>query len=107
LGIFSTALMMASGQISANPEDGRTRQGFVGWLLGRVRQRSEVRRRLVLVERISLAPRQTVCLLEVDDQKLLIATAQDSSPSLCLLSSNLGQTGGRLRHHVPFEGFIE
>ena len=61
----------------------------------------------MLVERINLAPRQAVSLVEVDGQQILIATAQEGSPSFCHLNSRLGRVRETLINEVPFEGTIE
>lgn len=107
MGVFANALTIAAGQIrsDAGSDDG-ARHGLAGWLLERVRHRSKTRPRLALVERISLAPRQAVSLLEVDGQKLLIATAQECSPSFCLLNSSVRRVRRKGRSEIPFEGII-
>lgn len=107
MGVFANALTIAAGQIrsEAGPGDG-ARHGLAGWLLERIGHSSKTRPRLALVERISLAPRQTVSLLEVDGQKLLIATAPESSPSFCLLNPSMQGARRRLRGEIPIEGIV-
>lgn len=55
--------------------------GLAGWLLERWHQRTLGRPRLALVERISLAPRQQLALVEADGRRILVATSPEGSPS--------------------------
>lgn len=63
--------------------------GLAGWLLRRLRVgfggklgRSARRvPRLTLVERISLAPRQQLALVEAEGRRLLVATSPDGAPT--------------------------
>ena len=105
MGLFANALSVAAGQLRTDRErDGKTRHPLAGWLLERVRHRAKSQPRLMLVERISLAPRQTVSLVEVDGQRILVATAQEGSPSFCHLNSGVSR---RPVDEIPFEGTIE
>lgn len=58
---------------------------WVTLLLGQVRQRlsraDSSRPRLALLERISLAPRQSLALIEAEGRLLLIATSADGGPA--------------------------
>ena len=72
---------------SRKPNDGKVPpQGLAAWLLTRVRCQAGPQPRLALVERISLAPRQTVALVEAEGQRFLIATSADGSPAFHALS---------------------
>ena len=57
--------------------------GWTGWLLGRVLGglRGQPRRepRLALVERIALAPRQSLALIEAEGRRILVATSADGA----------------------------
>ncbi|HVU47637.1 MAG TPA: flagellar biosynthetic protein FliO [Terracidiphilus sp.] len=57
--------------------------GLTGWLIARVlgRLRSDRRAapRLALVERIALAPRQSVALIEAEGRRILVATSADGA----------------------------
>lgn len=57
--------------------------GLAGWLLARIgRQRTErVRPRLALVDRITLAPRQTLALVEAEGRRFLVATSAEGGPA--------------------------
>ena len=63
-------------------------QGLAGWLLGRLRassQRSQPR--LALLERITLAPRQSLALVEVEGRRLLVATSPEGAPAFYSLDA--------------------
>ncbi len=59
--------------------------GWAGWLLGRWRRSQGAAPRLKLVDRITLAPRQTLCLLEADGRRVLLATSADGAPAFFAL----------------------
>jgi flagellar biogenesis protein FliO len=62
------------------------------WLVGRLRPRATMPPRLALVERINLAPRQTVALIEADGQRLLVATSGEGAPSFYPLNAAAGRS---------------
>jgi hypothetical protein len=55
--------------------------GLVGWLLARLRSGGRPRPRLELVERIALAPRQSLSLIEAEGRRFLVATSAEGSPA--------------------------
>lgn len=56
--------------------------GWAGWLLKRLRHaRTGRQARLELVERIQLAPRQSLALVEADGQRFLVASSAEGSPA--------------------------
>ena len=58
--------------------------GWVGWLMARLRrQRAEPR--LTLVERITLAPRQSLALVEAEGRRLLVAISAEGGPAFYAL----------------------
>lgn len=65
------------------------RAGLGAWLLERLRQRWQGGRsaepRLALLERIALAPRQSVALIEVEGRRFLVATSGEGSPAFLAL----------------------
>lgn len=85
------------------PEAGKqegTAASAAGWavcLLERMRGRQRPKPRLTLVERISLAPRQSLALVEVDGRRLLVATAAEGAPAFYSLHAQEGAEGGVLR----------
>ncbi len=55
--------------------------GLGAWLIQWARRRQPQRAHLVLVERITLAPRQMLSLVEVEGRRILVATAAEGAPS--------------------------
>jgi flagellar biogenesis protein FliO len=59
--------------------------GIAGWLLNRMRGRlwgiDRKRARLELLERIALAPRQSLALIEAEGRRILVATSAEGSPA--------------------------
>jgi flagellar biogenesis protein FliO len=63
--------------------------GLAGWLLSRLKQRRRrVRARLALIERISLAPRQSLALIEAEGRRFLVATSADGGQAFYPLRSS-------------------
>jgi flagellar biogenesis protein FliO len=56
-------------------------EGWAGWLLKKVRGAQRRRARLELLERITLAPRQSLVLVEADGRRFLVASSTEGSPS--------------------------
>ncbi len=59
--------------------------GLAGWLLGRFTGGVRRRPRLELVERIALAPKQSLALVEAEGRRFLIATSPEGSPAFYAL----------------------
>ena len=59
--------------------------GLAGWLLERWRGRRRTEPRLALVERITLAPRQTLALVEAEGRRILVATSAEGGPAFYAL----------------------
>ena len=61
------------------------RGGFAGWIVNRIQSgapgRNRNRARLALVERIALAPRQSLVLVEAEGRKILVATSPEGAPA--------------------------
>jgi hypothetical protein len=55
--------------------------GLAGWLLGRMRIAQRATPRLAMLERITLAPRQSLALVEVEGRRLLVATSPEGAPA--------------------------
>jgi hypothetical protein len=55
--------------------------GWAGWLLARWNGRRRVEPRLALVERITLAPRQSLALIEAEGRRILVATSVEGGPA--------------------------
>ena len=53
---------------------------LVAWMADRMRRRERPAPRLALVERISLAPRQSLALVEAEGRRMLVATSPEGGP---------------------------
>ena len=74
------------------PERGKVKLGgLAGWLLARLHQTSRPGPRLALVERISLAPRQSLALVEAEGRRFLIATSVEGTPAFFALDDRTGR----------------
>jgi flagellar biogenesis protein FliO len=70
--------------------------GLAGWLLGRLRSRGRRQPRLELVERIALAPRQSLALVEAEGRRFLVATSPEGAPAFYALDEGRTRpTGAR------------
>jgi flagellar biogenesis protein FliO len=74
--------------------------GWAGWLLRRLNCQKRHEPRLCLLERIALAPRQTLALIEADGKRLLVATSPEGGPAFYPLDERAvgavpGATRGR------------
>jgi len=59
--------------------------GVAGWLLGRLRGGASRAPRLELLERIALAPRQSLALVEAEGRRFLVATSPEGAPAFYAL----------------------
>lgn len=55
--------------------------GLAGWMLRHLRAGRRTAPRLAVLERIALAPRQTLALVEADGRRFLVATSADGTPA--------------------------
>jgi len=60
-------------------------KGLTGWLLARLRGHRRPGPHLVLLERITLAPRQSLALVEAEGRRLLVATSAEGAPAFYAL----------------------
>ena len=58
---------------------------LAGWLLSRIRRDPRPQPKLALLERITLAPRQSLALVEADGRRFLIATSPEGPPAFYAL----------------------
>ena len=62
----------------------RQRGGLAAWLMERLQSSPQApdkrKPRLALLDRISLAPRQSLALVEAEGKRLLVATSPDGGP---------------------------
>jgi flagellar biogenesis protein FliO len=73
----------------------------LGWLTSRFRRGGSPQPRLALLERITLAPRQTLALVEAEGRRLLVATSPDGAPTFYALDGNGLQTHAALTARQP------
>ena len=59
--------------------------GVAGWLLGRLRASSRPQPKLELLERIALAPRQSLALVAAEGRRFLVATSPEGAPAFYAL----------------------
>jgi flagellar biogenesis protein FliO len=75
--------------------------GIAGWLLSRLRNRqARPRPSLALLERITIAPRQSLALIEAEGRRFLIATSAEGAPAFYALNEKQdrrGRVGSRTR----------
>jgi hypothetical protein len=108
LGVFANALSLAVGRRDTAP--GKSLQEWAGlraWVLEGFRRRAPRQPRLALVERINLAPRQTVALIEADGQRLLVAISPDGAPSFYPLKAATRPSVANRRGKTEPEGESE
>jgi flagellar biogenesis protein FliO len=67
--------------------------GLAGWLLGRLRVARRPQPRLALLERIALAPRQSLALVEAEGRRFLVATSPEGAPAFYALDGALRPAG--------------
>jgi len=56
-------------------------RGWAGWLMGKLHATGRAQPQLRLVERIALAPRQSLALVEAEGRRFLVAMASDGAPA--------------------------
>jgi flagellar biogenesis protein FliO len=61
--------------------------GWTGWLIKRLTRSECAPPRLALLERLTLAPRQSLVLIEADGQRILVATSIEGAPAFYPLNS--------------------
>ncbi|MDR3751863.1 MAG: flagellar biosynthetic protein FliO [Terracidiphilus sp.] len=67
--------------------------GLTGWLLGRLRVTRRPPPRLELLERIALAPRQSLALVEAEGRRFLVATSAEGGPAFYALDEKTRTAG--------------
>lgn len=60
-------------------------QGWAGWLVSRLRAKTRPQPRLALLERITLAPRQSLALVEAEGRRFLVASSAEGAPAFYAL----------------------
>jgi flagellar biogenesis protein FliO len=74
----------------AGPATAETRiGGLAGWLLKRLQVGRHTAPRLAVLERIALAPRQSLALIEAEGRRFLIATSPEGTPAFYALEASV------------------
>lgn len=63
---------------------------LLGWLRGRLQGTRRAPARLALLERITLAPRQSLALVEAEGRRFLVATSPEGGPAFYALDQRAG-----------------
>jgi hypothetical protein len=63
--------------------------GVAGWLLKRLRAARRSEPRLAVLERITLAPRQSLTLVEAEGRRFLVATSPEGTPAFYALDTTI------------------
>lgn len=69
--------------------------GVAGWLQGRLLRHGGEQSRLELVERITLAPRHSLALVEAEGRRFLVATSPEGAPTFYPLDDQTRSNGAR------------
>lgn len=80
------------------------RGGWAGWLLGRLLGGAKEPRRLEVLERMTLAPRQSLALVEADGRRFLVASASDGAANFYPLDGSLAEPAGMRGQAAPSAG---
>ena len=77
--------------------------------MARLRRQQRQSRALALLERIALAPRQSLALVEAEGRRILVATSAEGGPAFYPLDDERGNESGaamRSAQRAPAEGFM-
>jgi len=69
--------------------------GVAGWLLNRLSGMRRSPARLAVLERIALAPRQSLALVEAEGRRFLVATSPEGTPAFYALDMVGARAGAR------------
>jgi hypothetical protein len=62
--------------------------GLAAWLLEKLRRSRRPEPRLAVIERITLAPRQSLALVEAEGRRFLVATSAEGAPTFYALDED-------------------
>ncbi len=85
--------MMRRTTTNTEPTGTDSAGGLGVWLLERLRRAPRPRPRLVLLERVTLAPRQSLALVEAEGRRFLVATSHEGGPVFYALDQQEPPTG--------------
>lgn len=80
--------------------------GIVGRLFGHIHQIAATPRRLAVVQRISVGPRQSIALIEADGEALLVGTSSEGPPQFYRISSKSPSRGQEWGPEIRMEGTV-
>ncbi len=69
--------------------------GLAGWVLARLRFTRHAAPRLAVLERIALAPKQSLALVEAEGRRFLVATSPEGTPAFYALDYPARRSTGR------------
>jgi hypothetical protein len=77
--------------------------GLAGWLLSRLRRSTQPKPRLELLERIALAPKQSLALVDAEGRRFLVATSAEGAAVFYALDERVrpGHRGGFAGERAP------
>lgn len=90
MGVWTAAIRPLSEvrrKVATGQGQSSSGRSLLRWLIAKISGRVRTESRLLLVERINLAPRQSLSLIEADGQRLLVATSADGAPAFYALSA--------------------
>jgi flagellar biogenesis protein FliO len=105
LGVFANVLMNAHERNREGRPALRWR-GVTAWLFERIHRRAGGRSRLAVVEKICLAPRQTLTLVEVDGERVLVGLSREGSPQFYRLNAITSSRTQKRFTEIPVEGTV-
>lgn len=76
--------------------------GLTGLLLKKLHNRQRTEPRLALLERITLAPRQSLALVEAEGRRILVATSAEGGPAFYPLEESARLTAPGAVRNIPF-----
>jgi len=75
--------------------------GLAGWLLRRLNAARRSPARLAVLERITLAPRQSLALVEAEGRRFLVATSPEGSAAFYALDQTALRSAGIRQAGIP------
>lgn len=83
-----------------------TSGGLAQWLLNRLHGSPHRQPHLALLERIALAPHQSLTLVEADGRRLLVATSPECAPAFYALDGADGRVPEPDSFAIPVRGTV-
>lgn len=105
MGDFANALSIAAG-VNRLTGAGRNWHGVWRSISERLHRRCSAPSRLALVEKISVAPRQSIALIEVDGEKVLVGLSPAESPRFFQLKAGQSRLSKEMDRKIPLEGTV-